>query len=68
MSESIDLGFYWTQSYGVPETSSEPRLSIETIKDVEPLDTQFGVAEPKTVPDALYEPLFGQPEPTDAEL
>nr|WP_237072758.1 DUF4123 domain-containing protein [Pseudaestuariivita rosea] len=38
-------------------------LIIETIEDVIPLDDQFGIYPPKTVPDALYEPLFGQTDP-----
>lgn len=46
----------------------ESYLTIEEIKDVEPLDEQFGVWPMKTVPDALREPLFGQPEPTEAEI
>ncbi len=43
-------------------------LIIEEIKNVEPLDAQMGVHPRKTVPDALCEPLFGQPEPTKAEI
>ena len=43
-------------------------LIIEEIEGVEPLDLQFGVHPRKTVPDRLYEPLFGQPEPSDAEI
>jgi len=43
-------------------------LHIEEIKGVEPLDSQFGVHPPKTVPDALYQPRFGQPDPTPAEV
>ena len=46
------------------ETEDEGYLHIEEIGGVEPLDSQFGVHPPKTVPDALYEPLFGQPEIT----
>lgn len=68
MSSNTDLDDYWTQQYSAPEAPSEPHLSIETIEGVEPLDAQFGVVEPKTVPDVLYGPLFGQPEPTEAEL
>ncbi|MEP3347738.1 MAG: DUF4123 domain-containing protein [Litoreibacter sp.] len=68
MNTSTDLDDYWTQQYSPPETPSEPHLNIETIEGVEPLDAQFGVVEPKTVPDALYGPLFGQPEPREAEL
>lgn len=43
-------------------------LIIEEIEGVEPLDDQFGVYPKKTVPDKLYEPLFGQPEPTPEEI
>lgn len=50
---------------GEPE---RPRLQIETIECVEPLDAQLGTFPKKTVPDALYEPLFGQPAPLDAEI
>jgi len=52
---------------GQPD-DTEGYLHIEEIKGVEPLDSQFGVHPPKTVPDALYEPLFGQPDPTPAEV
>lgn len=68
LNANTDLGDYWVQQYGTPETPSEPHLSVESIEGVEPLDKQFGVAHPKTVPDALHGPLFGQPEPTEAEL
>lgn len=46
----------------------ENYLIIEKIENIEPLDLQFGVNHRKTVPESLYEPLFGQPEPTEAEL
>ncbi|MEP3348060.1 MAG: DUF4123 domain-containing protein [Litoreibacter sp.] len=49
-------------------TLRKRHLSIETIEGVKPLDAQFGIADPKTVPDVLYRPLFGQPESTDADL
>ncbi|RAU18527.1 hypothetical protein DN062_07070 [Nitrincola tibetensis] len=42
-------------------------LQIEEIGPITPLDAQFGVYPKKTVPDALREALFGQPDPTDAE-
>ena len=51
---------------GQPD-DTEGYLHIEEVEGVEPLDSQFGVHPPKTVPDALYEPLFGQPDPTPAE-
>ena len=38
----------------------QPTLQVEAIEDVEPLDAQIGVFPKKTVPDALYEALFGQ--------
>ena len=48
----------------------EPKsyLMIEEIEGVEPLDLQVGVHPRKTVPDALIEPILGQPEPTAAEI
>ncbi len=50
------------------QDETAPALSIETIEGVEPLGDQWGVWPPKTVPDALRAPLFGQPEPTEAEI
>ncbi len=47
---------------------SPSALHIDTIENIAPLDEQFGVEAPKTVPDALYELLFDQPEPTKAEI
>lgn len=46
----------------------ESYLIINEIRDATPLDAQTGVRQRKTVPDALRDPLFGQPEPTDAEI
>lgn len=43
-------------------------LSIEELDNIVPLDGQFGVNPRKTVPDALRETLFGQVEPTEAEI
>lgn len=48
-----------------PEQSA---LQVETIEGVEPLDAQIGGFPKKTVPDALYDVLFGQPDPTAAEI
>lgn len=45
-----------------------PALQVETIDGVEPLDTQIGMFPKKTVPDALHDALFGQPDPTAAEI
>lgn len=53
---------------GAQQKSPTSALSIETIEGVEPLDNQFDVNEPKTVPDKLYNPLFDQPPPTETEI
>ena len=42
-------------------------LQIKTIKDVEPLNAQIGTFPKKTVPDALYDTLFGQSGSTGTE-
>lgn len=44
------------------------RLTIQTIENVKPLDLQLGAAPKRTVPDALYDVLFKQPEPTEADI
>ena len=61
-----DFDDYWVQAPKAVEAPAEPALQIDTIEGVEPLDAQLGVVELKTVPDAIYEPLFGQP--SDAPL
>lgn len=43
-------------------------LDFVTIRDVAPLDAQIGVSPKKTVPDALRDTIFGQPEPAIAEI
>ena len=48
--------------------ASHSPLQIETIENVEPLDQQFGINPKKSVPDALHVALFGQSEPTEAEI
>lgn len=58
---------YWLQQHSRLKSPSVPQLKIETIEEVEPLDTQLGVAVPKTVPNELYGALFGQPEPKEIE-
>jgi hypothetical protein len=62
------LGYLYAIPKGIEETGTVPYLHIETLSDIEPLDGQFDVHPPKTVPDKLYEPLFGQPEPTKQEI
>ncbi len=44
------------------------RLAVQTIEGIEPLDLQLGVTLKKTVPDALYDALFQQPAPTEADI
>ncbi|UWQ79085.1 DUF4123 domain-containing protein [Leisingera sp. S132] len=55
---------YWLGIDAAPAASADQRpcLHIEDIPDVEPLDAQFGAWPLKNVPEALFEPLFGQPE------
>lgn len=55
---------YWTteQHRDTPAQSTTAR--IQTLTDLAPLDAQFAIAAPKTVPDALAPALFGQPTPS----
>lgn len=53
---------------GNPKRALRSAPLIERIEGVVPLDDQFGVAEPKTVPNVLYEALFGQSERDAAEI
>ncbi|NHF73785.1 DUF4123 domain-containing protein [Paracoccus xiamenensis] len=48
--------------------SEPPVLRIETIEGVKPLDRQIGLFPKKTVPETLYDALFGQPAPTSVEF
>lgn len=59
---------YWTEGPSARGPSPKPTLTVEMIEQVVPLGTQFGVVEPFTVPAALQEFMFGQPEPTEAEI
>lgn len=43
-------------------------LQIEPIEVIAPLDTQFGIFPKKTVPDGLYDALFGQSNPPPTEI
>lgn len=68
MSAEDSFEYIWTQW---PRQSQEPptlRLTIQAIDCVKPLDGQFGVDDPLTVPAMLHDVLFGQPEPTEAEV
>ena len=59
MSTEGHIDDYWTQSVVKPASALKTYLNVEKICGVSPLDAQFGVASPKSVPDALYEPVFG---------
>lgn len=52
---------------GVRRARHSP-LRVATIRNVEPLDQQFGVQPKKTVPEILYSTLFGLSEPSAAEI
>lgn len=66
---SIDDDYdYWTEEPRLKPQNAAPALSVETIEGVTPLDTQFGVADPLTVPAVLQDALFGQPAPTEIEI
>ena len=60
----------WALQPGIPVVLQPAPLAlrIKTVADVAPLDPQIGVFPKKTVPDALHDTLFGQPEPTEAEI
>ena len=53
---------FWTQPDSAPPSPSQ-HLSVQTLNDIEPLDNQFGAQTRLTVPDALYDLIFGQPAP-----
>lgn len=53
---------YWTRSMVERVSAPDFRLEVQIVEDIAPLDRQFGLDAPKCVPDALFEPLFGQPE------
>ncbi len=50
------------------EDSKESALAVDMIDGIKPLDDQFGVEQKATVPEALRDYLFGELEPTTAEL
>ncbi len=51
-----------------PADEPQTYLEITEIAGVEPLDMQLGAHPRRTVPDALREVLFGQPEPSESEI
>lgn len=68
MSADNHIDDYWTQQSAVQEVTPEAHLNIKVVKNVEPLDEQFGLDALKIVPDSLYESLFGQVNPTQMEI
>lgn len=52
----------------VAQQPQQPALQVGTIEGIEPLDIQLGVFPKKTVPDALHDAMFGQPDPSRAEI
>ena len=62
MSAESDFD-YWTQEPNAAEKPPVSSFQVEAIGGVEPLGVQFGVIEQLTVPVALQDILFGQPEP-----
>lgn len=61
---AISQGTPWAEGAG---DAGETYLIIEEYPNVEPLDQQFGAWPKLTVPSALQDAIFGQPEPTEAE-
>ena len=53
---------YWVRTASAVPAGDDFLLNVQTIAGVAPLDPQFGVEKPKTVPEALLDPLFGQEE------
>ncbi|UWQ79509.1 DUF4123 domain-containing protein [Leisingera sp. S132] len=51
----------WGQPAGAPDNQPVLQLEFGTLAEVEPLGTQFGADQPKTVPDILHPAIFGQP-------
>ncbi|WP_106743582.1 DUF4123 domain-containing protein [Yoonia maritima] len=70
MTPHDDLDDIW--SFGSREQCSKaaqtPTFQIEHIGSVEPLDAQFGLDHPKTVPEPLSELFFGQPGPSELAM
>ncbi len=50
-----------------PWEAGQNWLVIKELGPVTPLDAQFGVHPKKSVPDALNDALFGQPDPSEGE-
>jgi len=55
-----DFDDYWVQSPKAQPNLTPQELRFDKIEGVKPLGSQFGVTEPETVPNILYNSLFGQ--------
>ena len=68
LSQGNGGGHGHLQEISVDAPKPESYLTVAEIADVEPLDAQMGVWPQRSAPDALIEPLFGQPDPTDTDV
>ncbi|MGL4320625.1 MAG: DUF4123 domain-containing protein, partial [Paracoccaceae bacterium] len=50
------------------QAPGQAALQIETVPEIEPLPDQRGIHDKVSVPEALMQVLFGQPDPTRAEI
>lgn len=65
--DHVDLWRVPESGFTSDNSGDQSPLVIKTIGHVEPLGLQLGVQPKKTVPDCLYDTMFGQPIPTEAE-
>ncbi|EPX81843.1 DUF4123 domain-containing protein [Litoreibacter arenae] len=68
MASDNPIDDYWVQGATEPVAQVEQAQPPIMLEGVEPLDAQFGVDEPKTVPDALLHALFGKSDFIDNEF
>lgn len=72
MAAQSDEFDYWTDSTGAGSQVRDAAIPeapvVEIIEPIEPLSLQLGTTEPDTTPAPLRNALFGQPEPTPAEI
>ncbi len=54
-----DHGDYWMQIPSAPKPQSLPNIEVLRVSDVVPLDPQFGVEKPLSIPEALADLMFG---------
>ncbi len=69
---SNDQDDYWKDASLTEATDDAievpPALTVQTIEGVEPLDDQFGVLEPLTVPSSIWDVLFSQSEQIEGRV